>query len=157
VCTNRHLSATNDGTHQLVKTSEGEKGFNSNSYLALMFTDFLRKEESSKQNVSKRPLQHLISARLNKSDQKPQCYFMLKLPVLFSLSFSFLNDFVCLWGCSLYHFPCQSLSTVNVHQCSFGNGPVQSWQADTNVSEERTASDNTAVFISTDLRVVDLA
>jgi hypothetical protein len=157
VCTNRHLYATNEGTHQLVKTSEAEKDFNSISYLELLFTAFSRKEESSKQNVSKRPLQHLISARLNKVAQKPQCYFILNLPVLFSLSFSFLNDFVCFWGCSLNHFRCQSLSTVNVHQCSFGNDPVQSWQADTNISEERTASDNTAVFISTDLRLVDLA
>jgi hypothetical protein len=44
VCTKRHISVTNEGTHQLVKTSEAEKSFNSNTDLALLFTAFSKNE-----------------------------------------------------------------------------------------------------------------
>lgn len=79
------------------------------------------------------------------------------LLVLFNMSFSLVNNFLCVLRCLLIHFRSQSLSTVNYQQCILGNDPVQIWQTDTNVSKEPTASDKTAVFISTGVRVSDLA
>jgi len=53
------------------------------------------------------------------------------LLVLFNMSFSLVNDFLCFLRCLLIHFRSQSLSTVIYQQRILGNDPVQSWQIPT--------------------------
>jgi hypothetical protein len=93
VCTNRHLSTKNEGTHQLVKASESENGFSSNTDLALLFTAFSRNEESSKQNVSKCPLQPLNSARLSRAGKELYSWNFIFVFQLEKKKLLFLNIF----------------------------------------------------------------